>query len=837
MRVLASNDMLVFSPLVAGLEHATIRDNIIFGSGFGYDEARYRVVIEACALTRDLEVFQAGDLTEIGEKGITLSGGQRARIALARAIYSPAQVILLDDPLAAVDMHTAQHLVKNCFASNLVRGRTVLLVTHHFRLVIQHMEKMYLGDLVELSRGAVIRNGPIQAFEDHVLQRVIETQDEPFMSKDPEDLAVQEQINEADTLGFQSPTPPSLRIPLAKDGKLIEAEARAEGRVSLRTYLTYIRAAGVTSWIFTLMLMLAIRAINIGNQVFLAAWGEAYQEKLPAFTAVFELRARHRNPLATFPPPDENVQPWLMTYFFISMAGAFSVLFYIALGYYASLQASRRLFSKLLNSLVRAPTRWLDTTPIGRILNRFTTDINTIDGALQNSARNCLSGVLNFVASFLVILVVVPAFAPFALVIAFLYVRLAPSYIRASRDLRRLESISLSPAFAGFDELLRGITHIRAFGMENRYQDIFYRKVDRFQSFDHAYWLVNCWLRWRYDCLGSLVVYCTTLFALWMGVKDGSTAIVIVQAGVFAEASRQLVRFAAQLELDFNSVERVVEYLDIPQEAPRVIAGHRPPAYWPSDSGGIFVNDLSVKYAPNLPPALRNLTFSIKPSEKLGVVGRTGSGKSTLALSLLRTIEPAGGRITIDGLDISTIGLEDLRTRITIVSQDVAIFNGTLRSNLDPMEEHSQEECLEAIRRCHLTSVASQKEKDEEALLCMSVSQGSLSGGEAQLVSLARAILRGTNIIILDEASSQMDAGLDEQIQKTVREELSGAIVITIAHKLKTIIDYDRILVLDNGEIMELGTPKELFEKDGGAFREMCRKSPDWNLFEAMVGQ
>ncbi|KAJ3988444.1 P-loop containing nucleoside triphosphate hydrolase protein [Lentinula detonsa] len=809
------------------LEHATIRDNITFGATLGFDETRYGAVIEACALERDLQVFNAGDLTEIGEKGITLSGGQRARIALARALYSQARVILLDDPLAAVDMHTAQHLVNNCFASELLRGRTVILVTHHIGLCLP-----ISSYLVELSRGSVIRKGPIRGFEEKVLQNVIEIEDRPFTKEERE--ATLEQVNEADALQGSSGSPQRHSTKSSiNSGKLIGVEARAEGRVSLKTYLTYIKAAGVMSWILTLLLMLAIRAINIGNQVFLAAWGEAYQEKHPALAMITNIKVKY--PWSNFPSPDDNVKPWLLVYFYISMAGAFCVLFYIALGYYASLQASRSLFLELMNSLVRASSRWLDTTPIGRILNRFTTDINTIDGALQNSARNCLGGVLNFLASFMVILVVIPTFAPFALFIAWLYIRLAPPYIRASRDLRRLESISLSPAFAGFDELLRGLAHIRAFGMEKRYQNNFYNKVDKFQSFDHCYWLVNCWLRWRYDCLGSVIVLLSTLFALWMGIPDGSTAIVIVQAGVFAEASRQLVRVAAQLELDFNSVERVVEYLDIPQEAPAIIKDHRPPAYWPSNSGRLVVENLSVKYAPGLPAVLQNVSFAVEPSEKIGVVGRTGSGKSTLALSLLRIIEPAGGRIILDDIDISTIGLEDLRTRITIVSQDVSLFSGTLRSNLDPMETHSPEECLEVMKRCHLDSVIIHKENDDDAFLNMPVNEGSLSGGERQLVALSRAILRGTNIIIMDEATSQIDAQLDENIQKTIREELGGAIVITIAHRLKTIIDYDRILVLDNGEIAEFGTPKELLTKDGGVFKEMCRKSPDWSFFETLV--
>lgn len=596
--------------------------------------------------------------------------------------------------------------------------------------------------------------------------------------------------------------------------------------------MTYIRAAGLLPWLITISLLLLIRFINIGNQFFLAKWGEAYQNGLPALTVT----AFSGYPWTGLPSPDVDVKPWLRIYLYISTAGAFSVFFYIAVGYYASLQASRSLFVSLLRRLTRAPSRFFDVTPIGRILNRFTTDINCIDGALQNSARNCLSGILNFVASFLVILYVVPSFAPFALFIGWLYVRLAPPYINASRDLRRLESISLSPAFAGFDELLRGITHIRAFGMEDRYQNRFYLRVDKFQCYDHIYWLVNGWLRWRYDCLGSVVVFAATMFALWRGVSNGSAAIVIVQAGIFAEASRQLVRVAAQLELDFNSVERVTEYLNIPQEAPAIIEKCRPPAYWPSSNGQLVVEDLVVKYAPHLPPVLRNLTFTVEAREKIGVVGRTGSGKSTLAMSLLRMVEPTAGTISIDGIDISTLGLEDLRTRVTILSQDVSLFSGTIQSNLDPLGHCTPEECMVVLERCHLTNILNHTPTaDEPTILDMRVNHGSLSAGEKQLLAVARATLRRTNIIILDEATSQVDSLLDDQIQKTIREELSDAIVITIAHRLKTVMDYDRILVLDDGNIVEFGDPRSLLRVPSGAFREMCRKSADWLMFEKLI--
>ncbi|KAG1885552.1 P-loop containing nucleoside triphosphate hydrolase protein [Suillus subluteus] len=799
------------------LEHATIRDNIIFGSKLGFDEERYHTVVEACALERDLVVFEAGDMTEIGEKGITLSGGQRARIALARAMYSEANCILLDDPLAAVDMHTAQHIVQHCLSGELARDRTIILVTHHISLCLP-----IASYVVELSRGSIARAGDKEVFQDiGELDLLNEVDDEE---------------TEVGTSGTQTPNDDIAVDVLPKQRpsqivrKLVEAEVRAEGRVPFRTYWVYIKAAGLMSWALTLVLMLMIRMINIGNQVFLAKWGESYDVSASVFLPSVKY------PWDDLPPPDVNVKPWLLIYLYISIAGAFSVLAYISLGYYASLQASRSLFFRLLQRLTRAPARFFDTTPIGRILNRFTTDINTIDGALQTSARAALSGVLNFLASFTVIIVVIPALAPFALVIAWLYIRIAPRFVQAQRDLRRLESVSLSPAFAGFDELLRGLSHVRAFAMESRYQDGFYDKVDKFQSFDHVYWLVNGWLRWRYDCLGSVVVYLTTLFALSQGVSNGSAAVVIVQAGVFAEASRQLVRVLAQLELDFNAVERVVEYLDVPQEAPAIIEKNRPPAYWPSSDGQLVVENLVVRYSPDLPDVLKNISFVVQPSEKIGVVGRTGSGKSSLALSLLRMIEASAGRIIIDGIDISTIGLEDLRSRITIVSQDVSLFSGTLRSNLDPFEEHTDQECWDVLERCHLTRLLSRAIEKGGFTLEMPISQGgSLSAGERQLVALARAVLRKTNIIIMDEATSQIDSHLDDQIQTTIREELSGALVITIAHRLKTIIDYDRILVLDAGEIIEFDKPKILLAKVGGAFREMCRKSADWpQLFASM---
>ncbi|EMD33950.1 hypothetical protein CERSUDRAFT_117480 [Gelatoporia subvermispora B] len=812
------------------LEHATVRDNIIFGAMYGYDSTRYQAVLEACALLKDLEIFPAGDMTEIGEKGITLSGGQRARIALARALYSQATCIILDDPLAAVDMHTAQHLVKNALSGELARDRTIILVTHHISLCLP-----LASYLVELASGHLIRHGSVEELRRQgQLDQIVEAED-IAEAEDGSSLSSETRV-ECDADG---PSPPEEeRKPDPANGKLIDAETRAEGRVSMHTYWTYIKAAGLISWFITLLLLLLIRAINISNQFFLAKWGEAYEQaRLWAIYALRQVLVKW--PWEDLPPPDVNVRPWLLVYLYISATGAFTVLSYIGLGYYSSLQASRSLFKSMLSRLTGAPSRFFDVTPVGRILNRFTSDINTVDGALLNSGRAALSGTLNFIASFLVIIWVVPSFAPFAVFIAWLYIRLAPPYVQASRDLRRLESISLSPAFSGFDELLRGLVHVRAFGMEERYQNRFYQRVDLFQTFDHVYWLVAGWLRWRYDCLGSVVVFCTTNFALWTGVSSGYAALVIVQAGIFAEASRQLVRVLAQVELDFNSVERIVEYLDVPQEAPAIVEGSRPPAGWPSGNGGVAVDNLVVRYAPGLPAVLRNLSFTVKHGEKLGVVGRTGSGKSTLALSFLRIVEASEGKIIIDNIDISQIGLDDLRNQITIISQDVSLFTGTIRSNLDPFDVHSDEECMDVLERCHLAPVLRRDDDmstNSRITLDTPIGQtGSLSAGERQLLALARAVLRRSSVVIMDEATSQIDSELDEKIQRTIREEFASSIVITIAHRLRTVLDYDRILVLGNGEILELDTPAALMSKPGGVFREMCRASADWSALVAIV--
>ncbi|GJJ10044.1 hypothetical protein Clacol_004270 [Clathrus columnatus] len=764
------------------LEHATIRDNILYGCPF--DRERYEMVLDVCSLENDLVILSGGDLTEIGEKGVTLSGGQRARVALARAV------------LAAVDMHTANHIYERCITGKIVHGRTVILITHHISLCLTKAKY-----LVELANGSIVRQGLVEDLRKTGQLNDVQTE-EPISIEEKETAEENVIVNEADQTSG-STTPHKTRS--AIKGKLVKAETRVEGRIKYLTYRTYLLAGGWFLWIITLVLLLSLRGI-----LYLAKWGEAYDESNPETTLPI---------IGTLPPPYIDVKPWLVVFLIISMIGAFSTLFYIASGYYTSVRASRRLFTQMLFRLSRVPIQFFDVTPLGRIMNRFVTDFGTVDGLNQVSR-----------SPFTVIVGLIPSFLPFAVVIAYLYLRLAPSFILASRDLRRLELTSLSPTFASFDELLHGLPHVRAFAMENWYQNRFYQKVDRFQSYDHVY-----------VGLGSVVVFCASVFALLSGVDTGYAAVIIVQAGIFAESSRQLIRVSAQLELDFNSVERIAEYLTVPGEASAIIENCRPPAYWPSSLGGIEVKGLTVKYRPDLPPVLDGLSFEVRPGEKVGIY-------EVLYLHSIRSI---------DGIDISSIGLEDLRTRVTMISQDVSLFSGTIRSNIDPFDEHEDHECWDVLKRCHLVSDPSSDETETSrpknlrdnrvTSLDMSINQiGSLSAGERQLLALARAILRRSKVVIMDEATSAIDFELDSmvgamdlrnplQVQNTIREELRDTLVITIAHRLHTIIDYDRILVLDSGKIVEFDSPAKLLSNPDGIFMQMCRKSVDWETLKTTV--
>ncbi|KZT66167.1 hypothetical protein DAEQUDRAFT_813713 [Daedalea quercina L-15889] len=884
------------------LRHQSIKDNILFG--YPYDEERYNQVVECCALKPDLEILEDGDATEIGARGVSLSGGQKARVALARAVYAPTKYVLLDDPLSAVDSHTARLLFDKLFRGPLLANRTVILVTHHVELVLPGAHY-----LVRMLDGRIDTQGTLKDLRARGLLDDITHDESVEAHKEEEKVEAEEKAKEPNAeIDAEAPEDEEEDAkPDKKDKKprkLIEDEKRETGSVKWAIYNTYLKASSYWTWGILFSLIILTQLLGVSEKVWIKIWGEAYgtgNDTIPTFTfnsfatpeheaildeTLYNIRFAHKNhhpvPFIStirmnWPSAQENPFFYIGIYAAISLSAGFVNIAGVITQYTGALRASRKLFRRLLVAVVRATMRWHDVTPQGRMLNRFSKDIETVDGSLASSLQAVNTALANFAASVITVVVVFPLFVVPACILGFFYRRAAVGYLNTGRDIRRMESNSRSPIFANFNELLEGIVTVRAFSAEQKFLDDLYKKVDLTTQMWYTFWMTNRWLLLYFDALGATGVLVTTLFALSGYVQAGTAGVCITSAMAFTTSVYWACRFWTALELDLNSVERVVEYLDLPQEPPAIIESNRPPAYWPSSTSQnkdslIVVEDLVIKYAPELPAVLKNVSFSLKAGERVGLLGRTGSGKSTLAMSILRFADPTSGRIVIDGIDISTIGLYDLRSRITFIPQDATLFSGTLRDNLDPFHEHEDSECLDVLLRVQMitdSQLASQRtsrttsraasiheghegregtiasvsttatETDAKTTVSLDtqVSPGgsNFSQGQKQLIAMARALLRRSSIIVLDEATSSIDFATDAKIQATIREEFNDSMLLTVAHRLRTVIDYDRLIVLDKGELAEFDTPLNLIQKEGGIFRQMCLKSGTYTELEAIA--
>ncbi|OCH88899.1 multidrug resistance-associated ABC transporter [Obba rivulosa] len=886
------------------LRHQSIRDNILFG--YPYDADRYAAVVECCALQPDLAILEDGDATEIGARGVSLSGGQKARVALARAIYAPSKYVLLDDPLSAVDSHTARFLFDRLFRGPLLAGRTVILVTHHVELVLPGAHY-----LVRMLDGRIDTQGPVkelrargvlddithdESVEAHKEEQRAAAEAEAAEVKDVEDEVEAEAEAEADAeASAEGDGKPAGKI--KKPRKLVEDEKRETGSVKWHIYNTYLRASSYWTWAILLLLIMLTQFLGVTEKFWIKIWGEAYGDTGNSTASVYTFRsfattehemvmpdtfsnlhlshtieiARMKGFLGIdWPPAQQHPFFYIGIYAAIALSTGLVNISGVITQYTGALRASRVLFKQLLGTVVRATMRWHDVTPQGRMLNRFSKDVETVDTSLASSLQAVNSSLANFAASIITVVIVFPLFIFPAGILGYFYRRAAIGYLNTGRDVRRMESNTRSPIFANFSELLEGIVTVRAFSVEQAFLEDLYTKIDLTTRMWYTFWMTNRWLLLYFDALGAAGVLVTTLFALSGYVEAGTAGVCITSAMNFTMSVYWACRFWTALELDLNSVERVVEYLNLPQEPPAIIESNRPPAYWPSSSSPnkdslISVEDLVVKYAPELPAVLHGISFALKAKERVGLLGRTGSGKSTLAMSILRFTDPASGRIVIDGIDISTIGLHDLRSRITFIPQDATLFSGTLRDNLDPFGEHDDGECWDVLYRVQMitdSQFASQRtsrepsrpasiheretiasvsttatESDPKTTITLEteVSPGgsNFSQGQRQLIAMARALLRRSSIIVLDEATSSIDFATDAKIQATIREEFGDSLLLTVAHRLRTVIDYDRLLVLDKGNLAEFDTPLNLINKEGGIFRDMCLKSGTFAELEA----
>ncbi|ELU10450.1 hypothetical protein CAPTEDRAFT_161237 [Capitella teleta] len=805
----------------AWIQNEKLQKNILFGKEM--KSLRYKSVIDACALVKDLEVLPGGDQTEIGEKGINLSGGQKQRVSLARAVYQDRDMYFLDDPLSAVDAHVGKHIFENVVGPNgLLKSKTRILVTHG----ISYLPKV--DKIVVMKEGRISEVGTYQellrkegAFADFIKTYLAESSDSDHDQSSEGSLTsslklrrrwVNLLINYPQTLTQIEYHRKSHRSVVSeqksvveernKTGqKLMDVEEVQTGNIKLTCLASYMKALGGPAMLFVLLGTIGILLGDFGSNIWLSEWSDDSFKENPTSTT---LR--------------------LGVYAALGFEQAFAVAtqnIALALG---CVIASRAMHTKLLDGIIHAPMSFFDTTPLGRIINRFSQDMNILDSNMRLTIMTFLKGVASLLATLIAISYTTPIFLAFVVPLLIAYYMVQRFYIKSSNQLRRLQSVRTSPIYSHFAESVQGSPTVRAYSQQQRFIDLSDDLLDSMQMARYSSMMTNRWLSIWLEFLGGSVALFSSFYAVLSrgDITGGLAGLSITYSLNVTDRMAFLVQNLSDLETNIVSVERINEYSKVNSEARWIIRERRPPRSWP-EFGNIEFKRYSVRYRPGLDLILKNISMKLQPQEKLGVVGRTGAGKSSLMSGLFRLIEPAQGSICIDDVDINDIGLHDLRSKITIIPQDPVLFSGTLRLNLDPFDEHLDREVWESLEHAHLKSfVASLPEQLRH--VCAE-GGANLSVGQRQLLCLARALLRKTKVLVLDEATAAVDMETDDLIQQTIRSEFKESTVLTIAHRLNTVMDYDRILVLDQGEIKELDTPSRLLADKNSAFYKMAKEA------------
>uniref|UniRef100_A0A4Y0ASB7 ABC-type glutathione-S-conjugate transporter n=1 Tax=Anopheles funestus TaxID=62324 RepID=A0A4Y0ASB7_ANOFN len=817
----------------AWIQNATLKDNILFGKPM--DQRRYNRVIEACALKPDIEMLPGGDMTEIGEKGINLSGGQKQRVSLARAVYNDADVYFLDDPLSAVDSHVGKHIFEQVIGpTGLLALKTRVLVTHGITY-LPNTDKIYV-----LREGEVSESGTYQelmdkkgAFAEFLIQHLQEVSEE---EEDLDEIKQQlensvgaeellNQLNRTNSkrsrsestsetgsvkdISRQNSTTDSSsslrrrtseKAPEVTKTKLIEQEKSETGSVKWEVYKHYLKSIGLTLSVATVILNMIFQGFSIGSNLWLSRWST--DESAENDTSVRDM--------------------YLGVYGAFGAGQVLSLYLSVLTLVMGSIQATLILHRRLLEGILRSGMTFFDTTPRGRIIARFSNDINTLDYSLPMNIKNIIPTVLRVVATLVVISISTPIFAAVIVPIGILYYAVQRFYVATSRQLKRLESVSRSPIYSHFGETIQGVQTIRAYSVQDRFITESDEKVDSNQLCYCPSIIANRWLAVRLEMVGNLIILFAGLFAV-LGretMNAGLVGLSVSYALQITQTLNWLVRMTSDVETNIVAVERIKEYGETKQEAAWEVPNSTLPRDWP-EQGTVEFRDFQVRYREGLELVLRGISFTVNGGEKVGIVGRTGAGKSSLTLALFRIIESSGGSIVIDGQDISKLGLHSLRSRLTIIPQDPVLFSGTLRINLDPFNAHSDDDIWKALEHAHLKAFV----KGLTAGINHEVTEGgeNLSVGQRQLICLARALLRKTKVLILDEATAAVDLETDDLIQRTIRTEFKDCTVLTIAHRLNTIMDSDKVIVLDKGQIVEFAPPTELLQSKNTAFYSMAK--------------
>nr|XP_019958522.1 PREDICTED: multidrug resistance-associated protein 1-like isoform X1 [Paralichthys olivaceus] len=800
----AVKGLVAYVPQQSWIQNSTLRDNIVFGQE--WREAWYQHVVEACAFQTDLEMLPAGDETEIGEKGVNLSGGQKQRVSLARAVYCDRAVYLLDDPLSAVDAHVGKHIFDQVIGQKgLLKDKTRVLVTHGLSYLpqVDLIIVMVDGEVTEMGsyQQLMATEGAFAEFL-QTYSAVDHAQNNESVTKSGTDKLE----NNCTTAHFGSMSDVSKLSQRGKElskkaknpevGKLTEADKASKGRVNLSVFWAYLKAIGVLLSCISLLLFLAHHLVSLLSNYWLSLWTD--------------------DPVVNGTQPDRLMR--LGVYGALGLSQGMAVFGYSLSMSIGGILASRCLHQSLLYDVLRSPMSFFERTPSGNLVNRFSKEMDTIDSVIPSIAKMFMGSMFSVMAACVVILIATPLVAIIIPVLGLLYFFVQRFYVASSRQFKRLESVSRSPIYTHFNETLLGISVIRAFGEQERFIFGSDQRVDRNQKAYYPSIVANRWLAVRLEFVGNCIVSSAALFAVIAreSLSPGIMGLSISYALQLTASLTWLVRMSSDVETNIVAVEKVKEYSDTEKEAEW---NHEPSSLspgWPTN-GCIDIRGFSLRYRHDLDLAIRNITICINGGEKVGIVGRTGAGKSSLTLGIFRIIEGAEGQIFIDGVDIAKLGLYELRSRITIIPQDPVLFSGSLRMNLDPFGSYTDEELWQALEFSHLKNyVSSLPDK-----LSHECSEGgeNLSVGQRQLLCLSRALLRKTKILVLDEATAAVDMETDNLIQSTIRSQFKECTILTIAHRLHTIMDYNRILVLDKGEMVEFDTPSNLISQRGAFYK------------------
>ncbi|KAK9665352.1 hypothetical protein RND81_14G106700 [Saponaria officinalis] len=772
----------------AWIQTGTIRDNILFGSAM--EEQRYQETLRRCSLVKDLELLPNRDMTQIGERGVNLSGGQKQRLQLARALYQDADIYLLDDPFSAVDAHTASSLF-NEYVMEALYCKTVLLVTHQVDFLPAFHYCLLMSD------GEILRAGPYN-------ELLASSREFLDLVNAHKETAGTENVSEVSETGRLDNSAKEIRTNVEKHynasegGQLIKQEEREKGDTGLKPYLLYLSQSN--GYLYFAVVALTHGAF-VAGQILQSAWMASSVDN-----------------------PNVSTDKLIVVYLIIGFSSTIFLLIRSLVTVKLGMLSSKSLFSQLLNSLFCSPMSFYDSTPLGRILSRVSADLSIVDLDVPFSFLNVLISTSNAYSNLGVLIIITWQVLFVSIPMIYVALLLQRYYFATAKELMRLNGTTKSFVANHLAESVAGAMTIRAFKEEDRFFAQNLKLIDTNASPYFHNFTANEWLIQRIEILTACVLSSAALFMVLLPTGTFSSGFIGMALSYGLTLNVSMV-FSIQHQCTtanyIISVERLDQYMHIPSEAPEVVENNRPPLSWPSD-GKIEITDLQIRYRPDMPLVLRGISCTFEGGNKISIVGRTGSGKTTLIGVLFRLVEPVGGKIVVDGIDLCTIGLHDLRSRFGIIPQDPTLFNGTVRFNLDPLCQHNDDELWEVLGKCQLKVAVQEKEQGLDSKVVEDGSNWSM--GQRQLFCLGRALLRRSRVLVLDEATASIDNVTDLILQKIIRTEFADCTVITVAHRIPTVMDCTKVLAISDGKLVEYDEPMKLMKMEGSLFGQLVKE-------------